>query len=142
MCESQQSDLAVRVSIEMRACMLALISLSPLLQQLQGQCLSQHTFEGTLFMLLVSFSPSLFPKLLKLYVPSMSNNPTTSILSGEGWVQELLNGHPGRIWCELGITKNDFRLLILELQSMGHTGSRYASLEEQLAIFFILVLLA
>jgi hypothetical protein len=59
----------------------------------------------------------------------------TSILSGEGWVQELLNGHPNRIRCELGVTKDVFNQLICELQSMGHTRSRYVSLEEQLAIF-------
>jgi hypothetical protein len=59
----------------------------------------------------------------------------TSILSGEGWVQELLNGHPKRIQCELGVTKEVFELLIHELLAMGHTRSRYVSLEEQLAIF-------
>ena len=51
------------------------------------------------------------------------------------WVQELLNGHPKHIQCELGVTKDDFRQLIHELQTMGHTRSRYVSLEEQPAIF-------
>ena len=59
----------------------------------------------------------------------------TSILSGEGWVQELLNGHPKHIQCELGVTKEVFELLIRQLLAMGHTPSRYVSLEEQLAIF-------
>ena len=59
----------------------------------------------------------------------------TSLLSGEGWVQELLEGHPKRIQCELGVTKDVFKQLIHELKTMGHTRSRYVSLEEQLAIF-------
>ena len=58
-----------------------------------------------------------------------------SMLSGEGWVQELLHGHPKRIQCELGVTRYVFDQLICELQSMGHKQSRYVSLEEQLAIF-------
>jgi uncharacterized phage protein gp47/JayE len=59
----------------------------------------------------------------------------TSILSGEGWVQELLNGHPKRIRCELGVTKHVFEQLIQELRAMGYTRSKFVSLEEQLAIF-------
>ena len=61
----------------------------------------------------------------------------TSLLSGEGWVQELLEGHPKRIpgQCELGVTKDVFKQLIHELKTMGHIRSRYVSLEEQLAIF-------
>jgi hypothetical protein len=35
----------------------------------------------------------------------------------------------------LGVSKHVFHQLIHELQSMGHTRSRYVSLEEQLAIF-------
>src|SRR6266550_5471551 len=59
----------------------------------------------------------------------------TSLLSGEGWVQELLNGHPKNIQCELGVTTDVFQQLIAELHAMGHGRSRYVSLEEQLAIF-------
>lgn len=36
----------------------------------------------------------------------------TSILSGEGWVIELLTGHPERIHCELGMHGEVFRELI------------------------------
>ncbi|KAF8591703.1 hypothetical protein K439DRAFT_1326275 [Ramaria rubella] len=32
----------------------------------------------------------------------------TSALSGYGWVQELLNGHPEHIRCELGVHKSVF----------------------------------
>lgn len=59
----------------------------------------------------------------------------TSILSGEAWVQELLNGHPKRIRCELGVTQQVFQQLIHELHTMGYMRTRYVSLEEQLAIF-------
>ena len=59
----------------------------------------------------------------------------TSILSGEGWVMELLNGHPDRIRCELGVSHDVFEELIYELRGLGYGNSKYVSLEEQLAIF-------
>jgi hypothetical protein len=82
--------------------------------------------------LLTIIIPKVIQVICSLYVKQPYH---TSILSGETWVQELLNGHPKRIECELGVTKHVFNQLILELQSMGHTQSRYVSLEEQLAIF-------
>jgi hypothetical protein len=59
----------------------------------------------------------------------------TSSLSGEGWVLELLAGHPERIRCELGVHHHIFAALISELREMGHGNSRHVSLEEQLSIF-------
>lgn len=59
----------------------------------------------------------------------------TSALSGQDWVIELLTGHPERIRCELGMHANAFVELISELRTMGHSDSRFVSLEEQLAIF-------
>ena len=59
----------------------------------------------------------------------------TSILSGHEWVMELLTGHPERIHCELGMHAHVFKQLILELRDLGHTNSKFVSLEEQLAIF-------
>lgn len=59
----------------------------------------------------------------------------TSALSGVAWVMELLTGHPKRIRTELGVTHSVFTALIEELQRIGITGSRYVTLEEQLAIF-------
>jgi hypothetical protein len=59
----------------------------------------------------------------------------TSILSGEAWVLELLTGHPERIRCELGVHREVFVELISELRALGHSSSRFVSLEEQLAIF-------
>ena len=82
--------------------------------------------------ILLTIIPRIIQVICALYVKQPYH---TSILLGEGWVQELLNGHPKCIQCELGVTKDDFRQLIYELQTMGHTRSRYVSLEEQLAIF-------
>ena len=59
----------------------------------------------------------------------------TSILTGESWVLELIAGHPECIHCELGMHQHVFAELISELCEMGHTNSKYVSLEEQLAIF-------
>jgi hypothetical protein len=59
----------------------------------------------------------------------------TSSLTGEAWVMELLAGHPERIRCELGMHRHVFAELISELRRMGHSNSKYVSLEEQLSIF-------
>ena len=59
----------------------------------------------------------------------------TSILTGEGWVMELLGGHHNRIRCELGVSCDVFLELIEELRRLGHGNSKYVSLEEHLAIF-------
>jgi hypothetical protein len=68
--------------------------------------------------------------------PLLNKTPYhTSILTGEGWVLELLNGHPGRIQTELGVRRYVFRHLVSALQDAGLHRSRYLSLEEKLAIF-------
>ena len=59
----------------------------------------------------------------------------TSTLSGAEWVCELLEGHPDRIHCELGVNKHVFHFLISYLQVIGINHSRGITLEEQLAIF-------
>jgi hypothetical protein len=59
----------------------------------------------------------------------------TSILSGKGWVQELITGHPERMKTELGMRPHVFFLLIKELYGAGMRRSKFFSLEEQLAIF-------
>jgi hypothetical protein len=49
----------------------------------------------------------------------------TSILTGEGWVLELLTGHPRRIHTELGVSHAVFDKLISTLHSMGlHSSHR------------------
>ena len=59
----------------------------------------------------------------------------TSILTGAGWLMELLLGHPDRIRCELGVCKHVFEALVNELRSMGYGDNRSVCLEEQLGIF-------
>ena len=59
----------------------------------------------------------------------------TSLLTGAGWVMELLAGHPMHICTELGVSCETFIALIEELHGMGHTDSQFVSVEEQLAIF-------
>jgi len=53
----------------------------------------------------------------------------TSILTGEGWVTELLAGHPEHIRCELGVHHHVFLELIQELQQVGHDRSKYVSVK-------------
>ncbi|KAG2034335.1 hypothetical protein BDR03DRAFT_1013523 [Suillus americanus] len=59
----------------------------------------------------------------------------TSALSGQDWVIELLTGHPEYIHCELGMHAGAFVELISQLRAMGHSDSKFISLEEQLTIF-------
>ena len=51
------------------------------------------------------------------------------------WVDELLDGHPDRIRCKLGLQKGAFHELLHALCCFGVADSKYVSLEEQLAIF-------
>src|ERR1700690_1829716 len=57
-----------------------------------------------------------------------------SQLSGEGWVQELMNGHPDRIKTELGMRCHVFKNLAAVLATCGLKASKHLSCEEQLAI--------
>ncbi|KAI0246946.1 hypothetical protein BJV78DRAFT_1134155, partial [Lactifluus subvellereus] len=59
----------------------------------------------------------------------------TSILTGEGWVQELLNGHPLRIKTELGMRHHVFWHFVQALVHSGLKPARNMSYEEQAAIF-------
>src|SRR6201990_742487 len=59
----------------------------------------------------------------------------TSILSGAGWVQELLTGHPQRIRNELGVYRGTFTILVKAMQKAGLQSSRHVSVEEQVSIF-------
>jgi hypothetical protein len=76
------------------------------------------------------------PTIIKYIQQHYDKQPYhTSILRGQDWVQELLLGHPERIRTELGVHKHVFLALIDELQAIGHTCSKFVTLEEQLAIF-------
>lgn len=59
----------------------------------------------------------------------------TSKLSGAAWVQELLEGHPDRIWTELGVRLHVFIILVHELRLLGLKDGRYVGVNEQVAIF-------
>ena len=65
-----------------------------------------------------------------------------SVLTGEGWVQELLAGHPERFRNQLGMHKHVFVELLTQLHSelsMYYieldTDPKSVSLAEQVAIF-------
>ena len=60
----------------------------------------------------------------------------TLILSGQQWVNELIEGHPGRFKNEMGMNKHVFNKLLEVLKEYGGLNdTRYVSAEEQLAIF-------
>jgi len=44
----------------------------------------------------------------------------TSALSDADWVRELLEGHPERICCELGVHKHVFQLVVATLINLGY----------------------
>jgi hypothetical protein len=60
----------------------------------------------------------------------------TSKLTGAEWVEELIYGHPDRIWTELGMNVHVFLILVEELRSLCHLeDGRHVTLQEQVAIF-------
>lgn len=60
----------------------------------------------------------------------------TSVLTGEAWVKELINGHYDRMWTELGVRVHVFLAFVHELRVLsGLEDSRYIGLNEQAAIF-------
>jgi len=61
--------------------------------------------------------------------------PLPLLCPSEGWVLELLRGHPEWIHSELGVHYHIFSTLIAELQALGHSSSTNVSIQEQLAIF-------
>jgi hypothetical protein len=78
---------------------------------------------------------SVIPTILQYIQQYYNKQPYhTSILRGHDWVQELLLGHPQRIRTELGMHKHVFLALIDQLHTMGHTHSKFITLEEQLVI--------
>ncbi|EJD49865.1 hypothetical protein AURDEDRAFT_26797, partial [Auricularia subglabra TFB-10046 SS5] len=79
----------------------------------------------------------MFQTAITLYAsPSYWAQPYhTSKLSGQAWVDELINGHPDRIYTELGVRLHIFLRLLVELRVLGYDHSKHVRLEEQLAIF-------
>jgi len=63
----------------------------------------------------------------------------TSILTGQRWLEELLNGHSTQFYNQLGMKKHVFCKLLLELQvKSGLRDTKNVKAEEQLAIFVYL----
>lgn len=58
-----------------------------------------------------------------------------SILTGRLWVEELLQGHPGRLRLNLGVSKPVFTYLERSLHILGCPDGRWILVPEQLAIF-------
>ena len=73
--------------------------------------------------------------LLSLLVSKDPEPYHTSILSEQGWVDELIEGHPAHIHCELGVSREVFLEMITILCNFGYDSSKSVQIEEQLAIF-------
>jgi hypothetical protein len=97
--------------------------------------LNQNTLNAVL-MLLTHLVVAIVPMLINMLCPYYLKMPYhTSVLSGYGWILELLNGHPEQIRMELGVHKHVFLKFIDELQLMGYSDERDVTLVEKLAIF-------
>ncbi|KAJ3966922.1 hypothetical protein EV361DRAFT_759033, partial [Lentinula raphanica] len=60
----------------------------------------------------------------------------TSSLTGQAWIQELFDGHPGRFYEQFGLSKSVFLRLLQELISTDCLyNTRLVTAIERLAIF-------
>jgi len=85
--------------------------------------------------LVVSIIMTTTHTILQTMYPKDPEPYHTSALFGQDWVLELLAGHAEHICCKLGMHADAFMELISELRIIGHSDSKFVSLEEQLAIF-------
>ena len=105
----------------------------PSLRPEQRQCILRHL--TLLFNIIIITVASIAHTTFE---PSPRSDPEPyhmSALSGEGWLLELLTGHPERICNELGMYAETFNHLVSHLRAYGHVDLRSVSLEEQVAIF-------
>jgi hypothetical protein len=110
--------------------------------ELEGQ-LQQLIEDDTLLrlgandkMVLGGFITAVISTIITYYQPFLIKTPYhTSMLSGVAWVDELMNGHPERIRCELGVHLHVFKKMLAVLQKIGFQDSKGVTLREQLAIF-------
>jgi len=90
---------------------------------------------------IIAFSGLIMMQAIKecilLYASRFNRVPQhTSALSGQDWINELIAGHDGRFYNEIGMNKHVFFNLIDLLQhDAGIEDSRHVSKEEQVAIF-------
>jgi hypothetical protein len=60
----------------------------------------------------------------------------TSILTGHGWLTELINGHPERFRDQIGMAPHVYLRLLFELQAYsGLTNTKFVTAAEKLGIF-------
>jgi hypothetical protein len=61
----------------------------------------------------------------------------TSALTGRAWLNELLTGHPDRIYIALGMRRHVFLALVFQIRALGYMEAQNAHimLDESLAIF-------
>jgi hypothetical protein len=74
---------------------------------------------------------------MEIYASRFDKTPLhTSRLTGDQWVQELINGHEERFYNKMGMNNMVFtRLLDLLVREAGLRDTRYVTTREQLAIF-------
>ena len=78
----------------------------------------------------------IIPFMVSMLESHFANIPYhISVLTGQAWVLELLNGHPERICTELGVHKHVFLALVQELCGLGMKDECNLLLNEQLATF-------
>lgn len=67
---------------------------------------------------ILTITQTLLKLMVDLLAQDLPRNPQpyhTSILSDEGWIIELILGHPDHIQCELGMSAYTFRDITMEL---------------------------
>jgi hypothetical protein len=76
-------------------------------------------------------------KCIEIYASRFNRTPLhTSRLTGDQWVQELIDGHEERFYNEMGMSDAVFtQLLELLVREAGLRDTRYVTAREQLAIF-------
>ena len=122
-------DCVMNLALYMLTCALPMLLLCPT-HEYKTRVVQVTTFTVILFVLA-------YTALVAEYALHFDKEAQhTSRLSGEHWVQELLDSHEDRIYNELGMHKNVFnRLLAVLGQDAGLHGMRHVSAKEQLAIF-------
>ena len=74
---------------------------------------------------------------MQIYASRFDKTPLhTSSLTGDQWIQELIDGHEERFYNEMGMRDTVFhQLLELLMREGGLRDTRYVTAREQLAIF-------
>ena len=93
-------------------------------------------YRSRLIRYVVAIIAILFDSVVNVRPPRAEQIPYhTSVLTGQGWVDELILGHPDRILHSLGMRKEVFLNLVDTMRDLGLGDSRWVTIEEQLAIF-------